>query len=251
MYKAFNIHITCSKPGKLTKSHMQYWAEEVLKPSVEENFLLLLDSWSGQTDHTLFDEDIECNELQIPPKTTSQIQPWDKYFFCGWKYLYQRCFDRVAIDQLPIDLRSRDSILKLHSLLHNQLSSKRFIPMICYAWFACGYAVQDPDQFENVRDACFPIDKIFVRLLHVVIKHLFVAAGAQNSCAFVISSLKIISIFNWYTFLAVLFEIFYVYLPYYHIIENKKTSDPTEVKSILKNILTNFDKEFNRKNEYL
>jgi hypothetical protein len=163
IYKASNIHITCSKSGKLTKSHIQYWAEEVLKPSVEENFLLLLDSWSGQTDCSIFDEifddDIECEHLQIPPKTTSHIQPCDKYFFRQWKYLYQRCFDRVAIDQLPIDLRTRDSILKLQSLIHNQLSSKRFIPMIRYAWFSCGYAVQDPGQFENVRDVCFSFDK--------------------------------------------------------------------------------------------
>ncbi len=65
----------------------------------------------------------------------------------------------MAIDQLPIDLRSRDSILKLHSLIHNQLSSKRFIPMIRYAWYTCGYAVQDPGRFKNVRDTCFSFDK--------------------------------------------------------------------------------------------
>jgi hypothetical protein len=108
MYRAQNIHVTCSKSGKLTKSHIQYWAKEVLKPSVEENFLLLLDSWSGQTDQTtfddVFDENIECELLQIPPKTTADIQPCDKYFLRQWKYLYQRCFDRVAIDQLAIDL---------------------------------------------------------------------------------------------------------------------------------------------------
>lgn len=163
MYKASNLHITCSKSGKLTKSHIQYWAEKVLKPLMEEDFVLLLDSWSGQTDHTIFDEifdeDVDCEHLQIPPKTTSHIQPCDKYFFRQWKYLYQRCFDRVAIDQIPVDLRTRDSILKLHSLIHNQLSSKRFIAMIRYAWFSCGYAVQDPGQFENVRDVCFSFDE--------------------------------------------------------------------------------------------
>jgi hypothetical protein len=159
IYKAQNIHVTCSKSGKLTKSHIKYWAEEVLRPSVQENCLLLLDSWSGQTDPEsfaeAFNENVQCEVLQIPPKTTADIQPCDKYFFRQWKYLYQRCFDRVAIDQLRIDLRSRDSILKLHSLIHNQLSSDRFSLMIKYAWYSCGYIKQKPGQFQNVRDICF------------------------------------------------------------------------------------------------
>jgi hypothetical protein len=75
MYKAQNIHVTCSKSGKLTKSHIKYWAQGVFRPSVQENCLLLLDSWSGQTDATnigeAFDENIQCQLLQIPPKTNS------------------------------------------------------------------------------------------------------------------------------------------------------------------------------------
>lgn len=159
MYKAQNIHVTCSKSGKLTKSHIKYWAQKVLRPSVQENVLLFLDSWSGQTDpanfEEAFDENLKCELLQIPPRTTADIQPCDKYFFRQWKYLYQRCFDRVAIDQLNIDLRSRDNVLKLHSLIHNQLCSGRFSLMIEYAWYSSGYTKQKPEQFQNVRNVCF------------------------------------------------------------------------------------------------
>ncbi len=68
------------------------------------------------------------------------------------------CFDRVAIDQLTIDLRLRNNILKLHSIIHNQLSSNRFTSMIKYAWHSCGYIKQDPGQFYNVHDICFSFE---------------------------------------------------------------------------------------------
>jgi hypothetical protein len=85
IYQASNIHVTCSKSGKLTKTHIQYWADNVLSPSVSEDCLLLLDSWSGQTDPSIYDnifvEGITCKQMQIPPKTTGDIQPLDRVFF--------------------------------------------------------------------------------------------------------------------------------------------------------------------------
>jgi hypothetical protein len=75
----------------------------------------------------------EENILQIPPKTKADIQLCVKYFFRQWTYFYQKRFDRVVIDRLKINLRLRNNILKLHSIIHNQLSSNRFISMIKYA----------------------------------------------------------------------------------------------------------------------
>lgn len=72
LYQANNIHVTCSKSGKLTKTHIRYWAEKVLYPSVSKNCLLLFDSWSGQTDSNTYDdvftEDVTCERMQIPAK---------------------------------------------------------------------------------------------------------------------------------------------------------------------------------------
>jgi hypothetical protein len=84
LYQASNIHVTCSKSGKITKTHIQYWAENVLSSSVSKDCLLLLDSWAGQTDPSIYDtifvENITCKQMQIPPKTTGDIQPLDRYF---------------------------------------------------------------------------------------------------------------------------------------------------------------------------
>ncbi|CAF4509351.1 unnamed protein product, partial [Rotaria sp. Silwood2] len=104
IYQATNIHVECSKFGKLTKSHIQYWAKNVLYHSVSDDCLLLLDSWSGQTDPTTYDKiftgNIKCERMQISPKTTGDIQSLDRYFFRQWKYFKQKICDRVAIDQI-------------------------------------------------------------------------------------------------------------------------------------------------------
>ncbi len=168
LYQANNIHVTCSKSGKLTKTHIRYWAEKVLYPSVSKNCLLLFDSWSGQTDPKTYDEvfteDITCERMQIPPKTTGDIQPLDRYFFRQWKHFKQKICDRIAIDRIDVDITSRNNILKMHSLIHNQLSGIKFLPMIQYAWFSTGYLSKDPGTFENVQDVCFSFDQDFCSL---------------------------------------------------------------------------------------
>ena len=154
LYQANNIHVTCSKSGKLTKTHMRYWAENVLHPSASKNTLLLLESWSGQTDLDIYDgiftKDITCERMQIPSKTTDDIEPLDPYCFRQWKYLKQKICDRIAIDRIKIDIIFRNNILEMHSLIHNQLSARKFSPMIKYAWFSTGYLSKNPGDFENV-----------------------------------------------------------------------------------------------------
>ena len=116
-------------------------------------------AWPEQTDPTYieeaFDEKITCQLLWLLPKKIEDIQSCDKHLFRQWKYFYQRRFDHVAIDQLNIDLRLRSHILKLHFLIHNQLSSDRFCMIIKYAWYSCGYTKQKPRQFQGVGDNCF------------------------------------------------------------------------------------------------
>ncbi|CAF5203915.1 unnamed protein product, partial [Rotaria magnacalcarata] len=151
-----NIHVTCSKSGKLTKSHIQYLAEKVLRPSVSDDCLLLLDSWSGQTNpeiySKIFNGNIKCEQLQIPPKTTGVIQPLDRYFFRQWKYFKQKNCDRLAIADINIDIAARNNVLKMHSLIHNQLTARKFISMIKYSWYSSGYLLDDPGPFQNAQD---------------------------------------------------------------------------------------------------
>ncbi|GFS43769.1 HTH CENPB-type domain-containing protein [Trichonephila inaurata madagascariensis] len=84
-----NIIITSSKSGKLsTELHIDF-LQDCLKPYVEkENFLLLVDSWRGQTKPEIYDEVFQddyklptCTLKIIPPKCTPIVQPCDVYFY--------------------------------------------------------------------------------------------------------------------------------------------------------------------------
>jgi len=52
-----NVKVTCSKSGKLTKELYAEFLKTCLSPYVKKNkFLLIIDSWGGQTDLALYDK---------------------------------------------------------------------------------------------------------------------------------------------------------------------------------------------------
>lgn len=48
-----NIHVVCSKSGKLMKSHVQEWSTSCLSPHLGNKTLLLMDSWIGQSEDVI------------------------------------------------------------------------------------------------------------------------------------------------------------------------------------------------------
>ena len=98
-----------------------------MQPELKEASLLLLDSWSGQTDTGFSARGFGNRELNllkkiIPPKTTKYCQPLDVYFFCQYK-LFARCTEeKIRHDEgNAVKLHDRIFIFKLHSLICNQL----------------------------------------------------------------------------------------------------------------------------------
>ena len=159
LFQPKNVIITCSTSGKLTSSLVKYWKDRVLSKSIGRKALILSDLWTGHNDESI-DKDLKSigktvKRLQIPPKTTSHIQPLDKYFNRQIKVLAKKIYNRVALDQLGINLYERNNIIKLVSLLHDQLSAPVFHKMILYSWYASGYLKDDPSPFKNVNDICF------------------------------------------------------------------------------------------------
>jgi hypothetical protein len=93
------------------------------------------------------------------------VQPLDKYGFRLWKNFVRRFSDRVVLDGLDVDLYKRNNMIKLQSLVHNQLSSPRFENVFKYSWYECGYNDTHPGTFDNPVEFCFNIeDKICSRL---------------------------------------------------------------------------------------
>lgn len=174
-----NLHVSCSKSGKMSKKHMRTWAEKCARPNVSANgrTLVMLDSWSGQSrefTQQLFDdiryailseqeehpEDCQCAEEMeitvspIPPGTTALCQPNDVFFLRQWKVLVRAIYDRISLDSIPIP-QDRMFLLTVQSLVHNQLQAKIFNDMIRYAFQRAGYQVPHVENFKAVNQVCF------------------------------------------------------------------------------------------------
>jgi hypothetical protein len=87
--KYSNVVTTSSKSGKLSTALYKKFLTDVMTPYVQENkFLLLVDSWGGQTNPQLYDDIFQdenglptCSIKVIPPKCTPLVQPCDIYFY--------------------------------------------------------------------------------------------------------------------------------------------------------------------------
>lgn len=112
--------------------------------------VLLLDSWSGHCSDIEKDfTDKEVDIKKIPGGTTGKIQPLDVYGFRIWKNFVRHFSDTVILLNYDINLHLRNNIIKLQSLVHNQLSSPRYIDLFKYSWYKSGYIDGRPDEFEN------------------------------------------------------------------------------------------------------
>jgi hypothetical protein len=89
----------------------------------------------------------------IPANCTDKNQPLDLIVFRQWKIFIKRCFMRVLIDDLDIDLRSRVGVITLQSLAFNQLCAKQFCPLLKQGWLQ--YFNDKQEHYSTVKDVCF------------------------------------------------------------------------------------------------
>lgn len=158
LFKPSNIVMTCSKSGKLTGSLVEYWRDNVLKPVIGKNKCLLLsDCWGTQGDDEIYKNLSNVKRLEIPKKTTSMIQPLDVYFNRQYKVIARKLYDYIRLYNIDVNMAQRNNLIKMNSLIYNQLSSTVFNRMIQFAWFQSGYLKDDPRPFQNVKEVCFTI----------------------------------------------------------------------------------------------
>jgi len=163
--KYTNVVITSSTSGKLTTGLYTDYLWECVKPYVnEEKFLFIVDSWGGQTNLEMYDTVFQdgdqmptCTVKVIPPKCTPLVQPCDVYFYRQAKILIKRLQYSVYLIGQGREINSREDCIKIHSIVHHQLSSNLFRSMIQYAWFASGLS-NCRSVFMNVNEVCFPTD---------------------------------------------------------------------------------------------
>lgn len=159
LFQAKNVRVMASKSGKLTKEHVKIWAREIFFLNTGIYSTLLLDSWRGHSYDIIEQQKPSPHKqfklLTIPEGTTGELQPLDVYGFRMWKNFVRKFSDMVMIDNYEINLHDRNNIIKLHSLVHNQLRSPRFINLFQYAWYAAGYLDEKPAYSDSPVKFCF------------------------------------------------------------------------------------------------
>jgi hypothetical protein len=91
----------------------------------------------------------------IPPGTTVRCQPLDTTFNRQLKVFLKRTTEKTRHLDRVDEISGRNNFLRLLSLMHFELSSKRFRNMIRYAWYSAGLSSDKPT-FSNVKELCFP-----------------------------------------------------------------------------------------------
>lgn len=165
--KYTNVIITSSKSGKLTTALYTGFLKNCIKPYTgDETFLLLIDSWGGQTNPQLYDDVFRskqkkptCTIKVIPPKCTPLVQPCDVYFYRQVKNLIKKMQNCSYLIENSREINSREDCITIQSIVHHQLSSPIFENMIKYAWFASKLS-EERTIFQNVNEVCFPTDEL-------------------------------------------------------------------------------------------
>lgn len=159
-----NVYATASKSGKLSKQHVSVFAEKIIAPYVGSNdFLLILDSWGGQTEpalfHSLFtndDGDRTSHIEVIPPHCTDTCQPLDVYFHRQLKAFIKKLQHDIYLLQNNRAITTREDAIKIHSLIQNQFSAPIFEGMIKFAWILSNLIeVENREAFKDINEVLF------------------------------------------------------------------------------------------------
>ena len=119
--------------------------------------LLILDEYSGQKDDEIFRLQNECfshkklERLVIPPGTTGVLQPLDLGCFRYAKGFAKHIHHYVILENVEINLKDRNIIQKLWSLIFSQFAAKKFKRFFSHAWDAIDNYKSDfsPNNFLN------------------------------------------------------------------------------------------------------
>jgi hypothetical protein len=86
--------------------------------TITDKTILLLDSWSAHKDDNIFSSLLHpCQRYINPPKTTSLIQPLDRYGLRQWEVFVKRIIDYANLEELPINLKTRLNIITMDCLM--------------------------------------------------------------------------------------------------------------------------------------
>jgi len=97
--------------------------------------------------------------IKIIPSKCTPLVPCDVYFYRQVKNLIKCLQNSSYLIENGREINSREDCIKIHSIVHHQLSSPKFANMLRYAWFASKLS-DHREIFMNVNGICFPNEEL-------------------------------------------------------------------------------------------
>lgn len=151
-----NIHVYSSRSGMMGKELAKLWMLEDFLPIVQQNSLLIIDSWTGYKEMTNLPE-IAAKELRIeilPGGTTPILQPADVYFNRTFKHFIRRVSNKIRWRHKEFILSVRANLLTVLDLTYNQFKAPMYNPFLQYSWYKAGYFSEHPPEFSTPTEFC-------------------------------------------------------------------------------------------------
>lgn len=152
-----NVKIFSSTSGHINERLISEWMrifknENNINDQSDLN-LLLWDDFSLQRSKAYEIKDHFHTE-KLPPNTTKYCQPLDTRFNLQYKKIYRILFNDLKF-LINVD---KYWIIKLNSIVYNQLCSPAFNDLVKYSWKVAGYENEGLDdilRFKSAMEVCF------------------------------------------------------------------------------------------------
>lgn len=126
---------------------MNHWFNTTLQEAVDEAkkkkvssedepaVLILADSWSGHSSAKQKEalRQIGPEVSPFPPLTTYKLRPLDVNYIRQYKKIYNCVAEKAFHEDIIGNITSREEIINLQSLIHDQFSSPRHRDMLLFA----------------------------------------------------------------------------------------------------------------------
>lgn len=157
-----NVKVVSSTSGHINENLISDWMQLFKNENDIDNKsplnLLIWDDFSLQRSKAYEIKGLQSNQgfktEKLPPNTTKYCQPLDTRFNLQYKKFYRTLFNDL---KFLIDV-DKYWIIKINSIVYNQLCSSAFNDLVKYCWKVAGYENDGLDKcfsFKSVIEMCF------------------------------------------------------------------------------------------------
>lgn len=151
-----NLHLHSSESGRKGSEIAKQWMGDVFLNVVENDSILIIDSWSGYNQMMKMPEILvkKLKIIQIPSGSSSKLQPIDVYFNRPFKDLIRRVLTKIRWQQNDYTLEHRKNVLNVLDMICFQCIAPKFENFLKYSWFRAGYTQEHPPDFITPAQFC-------------------------------------------------------------------------------------------------